>query len=243
MRDDLLDAQAAVDWAVAQLPVLENRIKSWCDDRPYRFIEESHPEMGKKLIKLADVTPLPGLINADVGAIIKSIRSSLDLLASALATRNGVDPPDHVYFPIFDCIVDFIDPKWNHKGKEWCSKSQRTTIESLKPYPGGNDALVALHGLDVLRKHRRLINVRLIPTAIVVTPSGWGQGLGFPARWPGFYDGATIAWIDINATESAFQMPLQITFDETDFLPSRPVVPALRDLASLAESIIKLFDI
>ena len=36
-------------------------------------------------------------------------------------------------------------------------------MNHLQPYQGGNSALWALHHLDIVRKHRRLLNARLRP--------------------------------------------------------------------------------
>lgn len=41
--------------------------------------------------------------------------------------------------------------------------ADRTVIETLAPYPEGNADLWALHHLDILRKHRRLPDVRIQP--------------------------------------------------------------------------------
>jgi hypothetical protein len=245
MRDDLLDAQASVNWAVAQLPRLGERIEAWHNDTPYRIVIEPHPEMGKQLIKLRDIKPLPAIINAEVGAIINSIRSSLDLLAAALARRNGKTPSADTHFPIFSCLLDFIDPISGIDGREckkWLSEGERAIIKALKPYPAGNGRLVALHKLDVTRKHDRLINVRLVPASFIVSPESWAQGFGMPAVWAGFREEAVLAWHSMDATECQFYIPLQITFDEGSIVANHPVEPALRNLASLADSIINVFD-
>jgi len=245
MRDDLLDAQASVDWAVAQLPRLGERVEAWHNDAPYRIVTEPHPDMGKQLIKLRDIKPFPAVINAEVGAIINSTRSSLDLLAAALARRNGKTPTADTHFPIFSSLLDFIDPIAGIDGREckkWLSEGERAIIKALKPYPAGNDRLVVLQKLDVIRKHVRLINVRVVPASIIVSPESWAQGFGMPTGWDGFHEEAVLAWTSIDATECQFAIPLQITFDEGSIVANHPVVSALRNLASLADSIIKLFD-
>lgn len=244
MRDDLLDARAAIDWAIDQLPLLDRRVASWFNQGAYRWVEEPHPEMSQTLIKLRDVKPLPPIINAEVGAIINSIRSSLDLLATALAHRHCIPKPDDMYFPVAKSAAEFASGR-GYKGTaliKGLPPTEREIIESVKPYSGGNDALVALHKLDITRKHRRLIGVRLVPSSIVVTPEAQRSGLGFPNIWPGFQEDAVIAWTRIDAAHSGFQMALQITFNEAELLPSRPVTSALSDLAALATSIVQLFD-
>ena len=89
MRDDLLDAQAAVDWAVSQNHVLHQRVMAFINGKPYAVVQEVDPHSRQKVTKIAKVTPIPRVIKAETGAIVHSIRSSLDLLATVLAERNG----------------------------------------------------------------------------------------------------------------------------------------------------------
>jgi len=242
MREDLADAYAAADWAIAQLKTFDDGLKAWLDGPPYSFIEEPHPEMGKKLIKLRIERPLTGLFNAEVGSIINTIRTSLDLLASALARRNGKTPSSERHFPVYPSIMDFIDPLNAARRKNGFTEGDRVIIEGLKPYAGGNERLFALHHFDVVRKHVRLIQFRPIPTLITLGPSAYSQGLQFPAAWPGFHDDATIAWTNIDAADCEFQMTLDVTFNEGDILANEPVRPALRDFWRLATMIIEMFE-
>ena len=245
MRDDLLDAQAAVCWAVSQTPSVQKMFEAWGNDKPYRFVPEPHPEMGKVLVKFRDVRQPPASINAEVGAIINSIRSSLDLVATALANRHGTCKPKEAYFPVADSLVAFTSLKFKGaKLVKGLPVKDRDILESFEPYRGGNSTLVALHDLDNLRKHRRLIEVRLLPTVILVSPLAHGQGLEFPSQWPGFKDDAVMAWYPIgaNAAECGFEMPVQIVFNEVDFAGTRPVIPTLKEFADFATSIIAAFD-
>src|ERR1700720_4632543 len=100
MRDDLLDAQACVDWAITQKNILRGHLIAWDQIPPYRIVAEPHAEPGKKVLRLRAVVPVPPLINAQVGAMINSIRSSLDLLTSRLAERAGYTGKEDSHFPI-----------------------------------------------------------------------------------------------------------------------------------------------
>jgi hypothetical protein len=167
MRDDLLDAQASVDWAVAQFEHLGRRLEAWRYEHPYSIFEEPDPEMGKKIIRLSNIKMPPRIINAEVGAIINSIRSSLDVLVNTLARRNisargdGHTCVKDARFPISSSRADFFEGK--HAGRKKIkrlSDVDRAIIESLEPWHGGyNDTLIILHELDIARKHHRLINV------------------------------------------------------------------------------------
>lgn len=55
--------------------------------------------------------PVPAIINAETGSIINSIRTSLDILASVLAARNGYPGSRQAYFPICKSLSDFQNAK------------------------------------------------------------------------------------------------------------------------------------
>ena len=199
--------------------------------------------MSKKFLKFRDVKPIPAIINAEVGAIINSLRSSLDLLASAIAKRHMVLGQIDAYFPIAESFDDWMSG--NYKANKFVKSlpaDDAQVFEALKPYPGGNDSLYALHHLDILRKHRRLVGVGLVPVAVLTTPDLIAAGFMMPRVWPRFEDGAVIAWFDIDATEGQLEAPVNVTFEERALLPGRPVMAALSDFAGLANSIIELFE-
>jgi hypothetical protein len=162
MRDDLLESQAAVDWAVSQILLFAEAFRSWDRDHSYKLRFEPYSDPGGKLA-VAYFDPLPRTFNAWVGAIANSLRSSLDLLAAALATRNGVKPKENTHFPIFSSDQVMIDPLEGIEGKKWLCKSERAIIKSLKPYKGGDHTIWPLHHLDIRRKHERLIRASIDP--------------------------------------------------------------------------------
>jgi hypothetical protein len=141
MKDDLLDAKAAIDWAVAQIPVLVKRVGAWRQDRPYTVAIDTNSEPGKKLYRLANIKRLDPVINAEAGAIIHSLRSSLDLLACALATRNGHPNSTSTYFPIWKSNAAFLAAPSRHTNPvlekiKRLSQIDQVIVKDLKPYPG-----------------------------------------------------------------------------------------------------------
>lgn len=242
MRDDLLDAYGAVDWARSQFPAIQEEFKTWLNAPSYELVSDPHPETRKKLLKLKILRPLTPSLNSWAGAAVNSIRTGLDLLAAALATRNGVMPGRNTHFPIYDSFERFSVPESVAKRKKWLSAADLQIIEALRPYKGGNDLLFALHQLDVRRKHERLLKVDLNPSMIVVAPEAYAQGFRFPTHWPGFTDGAVIGSTSIDATNSDFEITTYVTFDEADLIPDKPIITTLREFASLTDSIIKRFE-
>lgn len=156
MRDDLLDAQASVDWAIAQIPVFEEKLAAWNAKRPYELVVENDPNTGDHLLVAYLMGSLDPIVNAELGVIINSTRTALDLLAASLACRNGKKPDRGTHFPIFE--QEMIDPLTGIEGKEWLTKPEQLAIKSLKPYRRGDHTLWPLHHLDIARKHERLLH-------------------------------------------------------------------------------------
>jgi len=87
MRDDLLHAQAAVDWAVSNLPSFQERLYAWIAANIHIFLKETEPQIPHNVLVAVQKEPLPLTFNVEAGAYINVIRSSLDILAVALARR------------------------------------------------------------------------------------------------------------------------------------------------------------
>ena len=163
MRDDLLDAQACIDWAIAQLDIFSERIARWIDSRPYIVAAKENPQAGEEIWEVREFEPIPRIMNAEAGAIINSLRSSLDLLANRLAERNGHIGKKDVYFPVCLTIAEFQSR--GRKKIRRLSAADQMVIERLQPYHGGDVPLLlwSLHDLDIARKHRRLIQTYSSP--------------------------------------------------------------------------------
>jgi hypothetical protein len=239
--DDLLEPRASVDWAVAQLETLAGRIKAWEEKRPYELVTYFDAERGKYAFKYAVGNPLPLLINAEAGAIINSIRSSLDILAVALAKRHGAANVKDVSFPVSASASVFAHS--GVKSINRLSAQDRAVIEGLAPYKGGNDALHALHQMDITRKHRRLLTVH--SDNIHFGLSGSALGAVWPYELPADErpeDKTILVWVDANPADCKAELAVEVTLARTEPLQPEPVVPALREFADLAYGIIDLFD-
>ncbi len=243
MRDDLLDAMAGVDWANAQLPILESRIKAWRETSPYELVEEFHPYNGEKVYKFANIRRLPSVVNVEAGLVIHALRSSLDVLANTLAQRNGSADPKNTQFPICRDEARF---RWGkHAGlKEikLLSAADCSVIENLKPWAGGYPHLFDLHTLDIVRKHRRLIGVYVMPVRATVSSLDGERGWRFSAVWKGFEDDAIVGWAKIDAPKPDFDVSLEVTLSEGRPYPAVPVLSVLDQFTRTTAEIINLFD-
>jgi hypothetical protein len=243
MRDDLLDAQAAVDWAVAQIPLLQERLTAWERDSTYVLMVEPDLDSSYKLLAAYPQRLFDRRINAEAGAIINSIRSSLDMVASALATRNGVKPSNKTHFPIFNSQDAFCGPK-GIESKSWLSKDEKTTINELKPYKGGDTLLYPLHQLDIRRKHERLLTARPRITEFAMQADGGGLER---LNWD--IEHKTIlyrlpATSRFSAAQHNSHITAKVTFNEPSLgLIYEPADTILPRFAERVAEIIKLFDV
>ncbi|WP_092117144.1 hypothetical protein [Bradyrhizobium erythrophlei] len=79
MRPDLLEAQACVEWPMSQLGGLSKRLEEWLARGVTIEIKELPPPAESNLITAIENELLPLHFQAEVGAYINSIGSSLDV--------------------------------------------------------------------------------------------------------------------------------------------------------------------
>jgi hypothetical protein len=235
MRDDLLDAQASVDWAVAQIPVLQKRFMAWMWSGPYESVVEPDPQTGCDLVIIRRTRAADLSFNAEAGIIIHAIKSALDMVAAALAKRNGKKPSADTHFPIFRSHQESFDPLTGIEGKKWLSKAEIATIKAFKPYEGGDEFLFPFHHLDNMRKHERLIEI--VPIIQSFVTSGWeGETIGGTPVWEGSKDKAVLfrgrPGARLRVTKSNPNITYAITLNEAaGLLGKKPVFPILRAYA------------
>ena len=245
MRDDLLDAQACIDWSVAQLKVLEVKFGTWCDTNLKVRVKDADHEAADKPVVIFQDALLPAAFHVEIGCIVNTLRSSLDLLATSLAQRYGMANPSKAYFPFANDAAEFCSGKFRgFKFIQALPKPEQAIIKLLKPYEGGNSTLWDLHQLDIMRKHRRLLTVT--SHAGTFSISGWGVAGKFKAAdaaWIAVSDQeALIGHLAASVTDYKMKVTGYIAIDEIVLAGRKPAIAALREFASSAESIINLFD-
>jgi hypothetical protein len=244
MRDDLLPAQAVVKWAVSQFEILHARIKTWRESRPYIAFTYKDPETGNESWRVKEHEPLPLIVNAEVGAIVNSLRSSLDVLVNVLAERKGhVDPKD-VRFP-FSKSADAFS-KGKHPGREAIkriSAADQATIEKLQPYHGGylNNLLWTLHNMDIVRKHRRLVKAESWTPGVSVYRAGHRPDIDPKMGRQPPPEGYILARNPVDPNYSV-EVRIAVTLPEAGPLSRETIIEALREFANASQTVINMFD-
>jgi hypothetical protein len=241
MRADLLEAQASVDWAIGQLLPFNQRLETWLGANVVIEIRDVPPPATHNPIVALEKELLP--IAVEAGAYINAIRSSLDILAMMLVRRHGLAIPENrVYFPIADNEEAF-SKKGGAPLLQQLPAEDRAKLLSLKPYREGNAALWALHHLDIVRKHRRLLDVQIRP--IHLSMAGWLKSGDFePLHGEPFQAGAetVVGLLRKGVPGPAMQSRFYVAINEPGTIQRRPVLATLIYLAEAASSAIKLFD-
>lgn len=171
MKADLEDALVPVKWAQAQIPVVQDRLIAWQRSRPYEIVAENDPQRSDmELLVAYRKKPLNPLIVGDVGAVINSVRTALDLTMAAVVARHGVVPDRAPNFPIHKAAGDFLAAVKRLETEHGCSAAEVAYVERTKAYDGGDAVLWHIGKLDNLRKHQRLLTVEPIPSTVHI---GW----------------------------------------------------------------------
>lgn len=248
MRGDLLDAKASVDWAVSNLPAFQQRIDSWLNLNVHIGIEDLPAPATHNPIIGIENEPLPPAFNVEFGAYINVIRSSLDILATALAYRCNIPKPETMYFPIAKSAVAFARGKYTGANfVKGLPRTERDIIESLNPYQGGNEALWALHQLDIMRKHRRLIavEIRFLRFCMGVTDMTRPDfvPLATATGWLRLNEKTILGLLRKGAPYNDKEFQSHISMNETGYVHRKPIIATLLHFADLAYSIIGRFDL
>ena len=100
MRADLLDANASVEWAFAQLLPFHQRLTAWLEANVVIEVRDVPLPATHNPIVALEKDLLPIAFSVEAGAYINVIRSSLDILAMTLVRRHGLAISENrVYFP------------------------------------------------------------------------------------------------------------------------------------------------
>jgi hypothetical protein len=190
---------------------------------------------------------VPSDFSAIIGDAIHNLRAALDLMACELVRLNGQDDSD-VYFP-FSASEAVFDRAIKRCNMDRASAEAVAVLRSLKPYRGGNEALRAVHDLDIMDKHRALIPT----TDMVGAPDvPWANEPGASARFGPIRDGMSVP-----ALVAQSHLPIRhwargefvLRFSTLDPSGNRAgplgggeLVPTLKGLAELVDGIVEAFE-
>ncbi len=145
-----------------------------------------------------------------------------------------------MYFPICKSLARFQKAK--AKLTE-LSAADLAIIESLRPYPGGDDLLYALHELDNTRKHRRLVAVQSFARGLgIEATDGSILHYDYNPAWKDFGDDTPVLWTDAGASDCKVRLGgIYVAVNESGAAYGQQAIVVLPKFVTLATSIIARF--
>jgi hypothetical protein len=244
MRPDLLEAQASIDWPSSQFLSFHARLEEWLKANVRIEIRDLDPPATHNPIVAVEKELLPLAFSVEAGAYINAMRSSLDILAMALVRRHDVQIDERrVQFPIFESEASFQEFKGGSLLQR-LPERERAIMVALRPYPEGNPALWTLHYLDIVRKHRRLLDVRIQP--IHMSMEGTLKPGDFVPLATGTIqvnDETVLGLLRKGVPEPAIRSSFYIALTEPGYVGRKPILATLIHLADCATEVISRFNV
>lgn len=188
--------------------------------------------------------PPPLSLGLIFGDALHNLMGSLDWLINervSLRTRPATD----LAFP-FSKAEEGFGRQIREKMKD-TTEAERQLVKQLKPYSGGNEALLAVHGLNLQDKHRSPLRVAAAVVGQTMTMAGipndphaihHGRFLEVPAEHEALFPSEP-GFTRLGIIEEA-----QITIAIADDLPfgSREVIEALSEMSAEVGRVIERFE-
>jgi len=240
MADDLSELHERIEWCRAKAGALETQIAAAGNASVEHWIE-NWPGVG--FVKGRLVTPPTVALRAEIGVIVNEQRAILDGLACALATRNGANHTNDVYFPITRDRTGF-DELGRRKIRK-LAQADRDKIEALKPWSPmaasdeGHPDLFPLHEADRVRKHQKLLKWACLGGVGAVGPGRIGMLECRPVVFDMVGGVAQLAMFrDITCQ---LGVSIELIYIEPDAIAGRRVVGCLHSFNDAVDAIVASF--
>ena len=151
--------QTKLERAKQHYAELEAALASLFAINPYKISTRRNDE-GRLVYYLSGVTDIPVEFSLIAGDVIQNLRSALDHLAYALWVKEADGQgrrEEKIYFPIDKDQASYNKNKADKT--QGISQQSLAIMDSLNPYPSGNDVLWRIHKLNNNDKHRLLVTV------------------------------------------------------------------------------------
>lgn len=250
MADRLIGPTLKLRRANYHLSDLDARLREFATPHPYDVVTERDEVAKATEHKFHMVKVIPEEWSLVVGDMLHNLRATLDLIAWQLVEANNGTPDDATKFPIGrrdkrSWEVGEGGAKVLARPKKAIHKDAMTVLHWLKPYKGGDDALYALHELNIVDKHSLLIPVY---GALRETVMRFPDGSLIPMHMPGagppkpLQEGARLALMPFDADgqmEPVFD--IGIAFGEAP-VAGQEMLPTLRVITRQVEGVLKAFE-
>ena len=177
-------------------------------------------------------------IQSALGDAVHNLRTTLDVLAVAIVREAGGNPRG-VYFPFCEKAED-LDQMIRRRNFHRAPSAAVALLKEIKPYKAGNEALRAIHDLDIRDKHNDLIPTFSggISQGDIITGNNIVLSQGFVFElFDGFCPIRALTYL----SEQPISLKLEAAFGKGLPFQNNRIVPQLQSLSELVDSIIEAF--
>jgi hypothetical protein len=241
---------------------LEREMRAWAKSGAYRVISKYDSQTGYTFFYLDNVAEVAPKISALISELLHTLRTALDNLAYQLFLACRTDPEDEgasIYFPIYD------EGKISESNAFKSIKAFRSEIlevfHTLNPCKSGNALLWALHRLDIVDKHRRILTSTLMHHSIflgdaqrqLLIDKDYADMIPFISLRQSFMPSAKsghaaqvgdVVFVGMPGDEQVnqkLQFTFDIAFNEPGIIESKSMIETVDEMVTLVESIISTF--
>ena len=219
------------------------------------FLEDAYVIGTKPNSKLPDWTtyyikeahPIPPYLSLFAGDCIHNLRSVLDHLVWRLVEAYGVmQPGDHTAFPIFDVCqkTSKIDTAKSLARKiQGVHPDAEKAIGLLQPYKSGDMMLWHIHQLDIMDKHKLILEVASCPTNWGLKREGiWlGETSGIVFDAQAGDELCNFPASTVGVDEDNIEFGFDIAFNDPTIIAGKSVLLTLNGMADFVDKIITDF--
>lgn len=243
MENDLSELLERVEFCRQKTDELQGRITQLAGKSISHWLFPwGSPGVGE--IKATLLAHPPVSLRQEVGMIVNEQRAILDALACTLATRNGANHTNDVYFPITKTKEGFFQ-----RGQDKIRKisfTDQQTIEAIKPWApsddnpeDGNLVLFQLHDADRVRKHQNLLKWACLGG---VYPAGNGHIGMMTTEMVVFQDvGKEEVLAFFSGVTCGLAVQFEIVYAEPASLDGHAVRPLLSRFTDIVDEVVRSF--
>jgi hypothetical protein len=220
---------------------LHSRIWAFAATDFYSLRVDKDAETGKYGLKVEVRKPLPDDFALIIGDAAHNLKSVLDVALNEVVFRRLNRYDDYTRFPFKKTRDDLVNAINGALIKQASKEVANFIVNVVKPYDGGNDALVALHKLNILDKHRLLLPVMQVTSIVDFCAEDDRGNRMVNATLVVTRDRAVTLFAssgNIQITNEGKAVPL-VFFDKGLPMEGQPVVPSLVQLTELVSGIVE----
>jgi hypothetical protein len=233
-------ARLKIERAEKHINDLRKRAIAFAPDA-YTLSVQFNGETGEEFIEIEVADNLPGDFPLIIGDTLHNLTGALDFSVNDVVISRVRKWDSHTRFPFRDAR-DKVETAINGALIKQASPAVANfIIHDVKPYKGGNDALWALHNLNILDKHRLLLPLMQVSAVNGIRAEDENGKVVFDGTWvitgkrKAIHDCTGYRNVKITNNGKAV---LLIFFDHGLPMQGESIIPALHQLLEVVYGVV-----